>query len=436
MKISVVGLGYVGSVCSAAFAKEGHHVIGVDVDSIKVNLINQGKSPIVEKGLDTLIREGVEANRLEATTDLAYAIANTDLTIIAVGTPSRKNGSLDLRYIEETAKAIGEDLKKKKGYHIVAMRSTVLPRTGQDIVIPLIEKISGKKHGKDFGYASNPEFLRESTAIEDFYHPPFTVVGANDPKVFSIFKELYSFLDAPLFETEIEVAEMIKYASNSWHATKVTFANEIGMICKELGIDSHEVMRIFCEDTKLNISSYYLKPGYAFGGSCLPKDLRAITHKAKELDVITPMMEHIMPSNEWQIRRVYRDFIQPLPSKKVAFLGLSFKADTDDLRESPQLALAEMLIGKGYELFIYDKNVSLAKKEGALKTLLEGDLHHINERLYENLEKTIQKADIIILGNNAKEFKEIPLTYTDKYIVDLVRVIDKKSDKKYQGICW
>ncbi|WP_187647475.1 nucleotide sugar dehydrogenase [Nitrosophilus labii] len=436
MRISVIGLGYVGSVCSAAFAKEGHTVIGVDVDSVKVELINKGKSPIVEKGLGELIKEGVEANRLKATTDLHYAIANSDLTIIAVGTPSQKNGSLDLRYIQDTAVAIGKELQSKNSYHVVTMRSTVLPKTGKDVVISLIEKISGKKHGVDFGYASNPEFLRESSAIEDFYHPPFTVVGAEDLKVFEIFKQLYSFLDAPLFETQIEVAEMIKYASNSWHAAKITFANEIGMICKELEIDSHEVMRIFCEDRKLNISSYYLKPGFAFGGSCLPKDLRAITYKAKELDITIPMMEHIMPSNEWQIKRVYLDFIQPLPSKKVAFLGISFKADTDDLRESPQLALAEMLIGKGYELSIYDKNVLLAKKEGALKTVLESDLQHINIRLNENLEETIEKADIIILGNNSKEFRDIPNRYFHKYIVDLMRIVDKKSKENYQGICW
>jgi len=436
MKISIIGLGYVGAVCSACFAHEGHNVIGVDLDEVKVNLINNAKSPIVEKDLDVFIAEAVAAKRLEATTDLKYAIQNSDITIICVGTPSQNNGELDLAYIEAAAASIGEVLKAKSQYHIVSMRSTVLPGTAKNSVIPVIEKISGKKLGVDFGYVSNPEFLRESTAIADFYQPALTVVGTEDEQSVAIFKELYSFLDSPLYATNIEVAEMMKYASNSWHATKITFANEIGMICKNIGIDSHTVMDIFCEDTKLNISKYYMKPGFAFGGSCLPKDVRAIVHKAKSLDVTTPLLNSLMESNEYQVKRIFSEFIKPLKTRKIAILGLSFKADTDDLRESPVLELAEMLIGKGYDLSIYDKNVMKAREDGANKVLLEGELHHINERLSDDINKITQNSDILVIGNTAQEFKNIEERYPDKYIIDLMRITDKESTDKYAGICW
>ena len=436
MKISVVGLGYVGAVCSACFANEGHEVIGMDIDAVKVDLINQGKAPIVEKDLEDYISRNVKARRLRATTDLKEAIDNSDITIISVGTPSKPNGDIDLKYIKEAAKAIGEKLKEKDTFHIVSMRSTVLPGTGRNVVIPIIEEISGKKAGVDFGYVSNPEFLREGTAIWDFYNPPKTVVGATDERSYKTFRELYSFLNAPYFEVEIEVAEMIKYADNSWHATKVTFANEIGMICKKLGIDSHKVMDVFCADTKLNISPYYLKPGFAFGGSCLPKDVRAITYKAKSLDEQTPLLNSLMPSNEYQIKRVYNEFIKPLKSRKIAVLGLSFKPNTDDLRESPVLELTELLIGKGYKVSIYDPNVMKAKEEGANKALLENELWHINERLSDNLDKIIKENDIILIGNGSKEFKDVPQKYTDKYIIDLMRVTNQPSKNNYIGIAW
>ena len=436
MNISIVGLGYVGAVCSACFSNEGHKVIGVDIDQTKIDIINSGKSPIVEKDLEEYIQKGVNNNLLEATTDLKYAIENTDITIICVGTPSKPNGALELDYIQNAAQSIGEVLKEKKGFHIVSMRSTVLPGTAKEHVLPIIEKVSGKKHTQDFGYVSNPEFLRESTAIYDFYNPPLTVVGSEDKQSMQTFQELYSFLDAQFFETTIEIAEMMKYASNSWHAAKITFANEIGLICKQLGIDSHKVMEIFCADKKLNISSYYMKPGFAFGGSCLPKDVRAITNKAKTLEVETPLLNSLLPSNIMQIRRILTDFIIPLKSKKVAILGISFKAGTDDLRESPILELAEQLIGKGFYLSIYDKNVMKAKKEGANTALLEGPLHHINERLSDDMEAVIEKADILIVGNTSEEFKNIDEKYPNKNIIDLMRISNKESYGKYSGICW
>jgi len=436
MNLSIIGLGYVGTVCSACFAKEGHNVIGVDIDEVKVDLINKGISPIVEKDIDKFVKEAVESKRLKATTDMEYAVKNSDITIIAVGTPSNKNGSLDLKYIKEAAKTVGSILKSKESFHIVSMRSTVLPGTAKNIVIPIIEENSGKKFKEDFGYISNPEFLRESSAVYDFYHPPFTIIGSEDEKSAKVFTELYSFLEAKMFKTEIEVAEMIKYTSNAWHAVKVTFANEIGMVCKEFGIDSHKVMDIFCEDKKLNISSYYMKPGFAFGGSCLPKDVKALSHKAKELDVNLPMIGHVMSSNEWQIERIYRDFISPLHSKKVAVLGLSFKSGTDDLRESPQLALTEKLIGKGYYVKIYDANVLEARKTGANKKLLEGDLHHINERLSDDLNECIETSDILIVGYKFDEVKNLQQKYPNKIIIDLARISDEKSHDNYQGICW
>jgi GDP-mannose 6-dehydrogenase len=436
LRISVVGLGYVGAVCSACFAYEGHDVIGVDLDPVKIDLINKGQSPIVEKDLDKYIKKSVEEKHLQATTDLKFAIENSDITIICVGTPSEINGSLDLRYIEAAAESIGEVLKEKSEYHIVSMRSTVLPGTAKNSVIPIIEKTSGKKLGQDFGYVSNPEFLRESTAIADFYHPALTVVGTEDKQSIEIFKELYSFIDAPLHETNIEVAEMMKYASNAWHATKITFANEIGMICKNVGIDSHKVMDIFCEDTKLNISKYYMRPGFAFGGSCLPKDVRAIVHKAKSLDVTAPLLNSLMTSNHAQVRRILEEFIRPLKTRKIAILGLSFKADTDDLRESPVLELAEMLIGKGYELGIYDRNVVKAKEDGANLALLEGELHHINERLSNNLQKVTENADILVIGNTSEEFRDIEDKFPKKHIIDLMRITKRESGNNYEGICW
>jgi GDP-mannose 6-dehydrogenase len=436
MNLSVIGLGYVGAVCSACFTNEGNNVIGVDIDKVKIDLINNGKSPIVEKDLDEYIKRNVEAGRLKATTDLKYAIENSDITIISVGTPSKSNGDIDLGYIKEAAKSIGEVLKEKNAFHIVSMRSTVLPGTARNVVIPTIEKYSGKKVGVDFGYVSNPEFLRESTAIWDFYNPPKTVIGYSDEKTKETFIKLYDFLNAPLFTTEIEVAEMVKYADNSWHAVKVTFANEIGMIAKKIGIDSHKVMNIFCADTKLNISTYYLKPGFAFGGSCLPKDVKALTYKAKSLDEDTKLLNSLMPSNEYQIDRIIKDFIRPLRKKRIAILGITFKAGTNDLRESPVLELTERLIGKGYIVDIYDPNVLKAKESGADKALLENELWHINERLSNDINKTVENSDIVIIGNKNDEFIKVVQKSYDKKIIDLVRLFDRKSNDKYKGIAW
>ncbi len=429
MKISVVGLGYVGAVSAAVFAHLGHDVIGVDLDRAKVDLINAGRAPIVEKDLDRYIKEGVESGRLRATADIREAILDSEITFVAVGTPSLPNGNIDLRYIRAAAEDIGEALRGKEEFHAVVMRSTVLPGTGKNVVIPAIEKSSGKKAGEGFGYASNPEFLRESSAIEDFFHPPKTVVGPSDKKSAEILRQLYAFLDAPYFEVGIEEAEMVKYADNAWHAVKVTFANEIGIIAKRFGVDSHRVMEVFCADTKLNISCYYLRPGFAFGGSCLPKDVRALTYAARHADAAVAMLESVLPSNEQQIKRVYKEFIAPLKKRRVGVLGISFKAGTDDLRESPILELTETLIGKGYEVEIYDPNLLKAKEGGVLAEYLAAELPHIDSRLRKSMEEVIGRSEIVIIGNANKAYKGLYRRYPQKFFIDVAAIEEKSEDK-------
>lgn len=436
MKISVFGMGYVGAVCSACFVKDGHYVVGVDPQKVKVDLINQGKSPIIEKGLEELIATGISSGRLKAIQDVEVALEETDVSIICVGTPSLKNGSLNLEYIKLVCEQIGKAIKKKKKRHTIVMRSTVLPGTAKDIAIPALEQFSGKKMGKDFGYISNPEFLRESTAIFDFYHPPKTVIGETDEQSGELIASLYSEIEAPLLRTDVATAEMVKYADNAWHAVKVSFANEIGNISKGVGIDGHKVMDIFCQDKKLNLSPYYLKPGFAFGGSCLPKDVRAITSKAKDINISTPLLSSLIASNDEQIELAFNS-IKQTEKKKVAVLGISFKADTDDLRESPLVELVEKMIGKGYHVKIYDKCVSLAKLVGANKEYIMQHIPHVSDLLEDSLEKVIQHGDIVIIGNNSKEFQNISsVIKKDTHIIDLVRINNLEKKPLYDGICW
>ena len=436
MQISVFGMGYVGAVCSACFSSDGHDVLGVDVDPIKIGLVNKGESPIIEKGLKELISAGRKLNKLNATLDAKEAVAKTDVSFICVGTPSQLNGNLDLSYVRKVCEQIGEEIKKKDTFHIVVMRSTVLPGTARDLAIPVLEEMSGKKAGIDFGYASNPEFLRESTAIYDFYNPPKTVIGASDEKTGEILSALYNKLTAPLIMTEVKIAEMVKYADNAWHATKVVFGNEIGNIAKHVGIDGQKVMEIFCQDEKLNLSSYYLRPGFAFGGSCLPKDVRAITYKANSLDIKTPLLSSLMSSNEEQVKRAFV-MIKRTGKKSIGLLGLSFKAETDDLRESPLVDLAELLIGKGYDLKIYDKNVKMASLLGANKDYLVNHIPHISKLITDDLASVQESCDVLVIGNSSKEFLTVEEnSHEEQHILDLVRMSDKTSDKTYQGICW
>jgi len=439
MNVSVFGLGYVGSVSAASFAADGHAVIGVDINADKVASLNEGRSPIVEKGLDQLIRDNTTNGRLRATTDTKEAVAATELSLICVGTPSRKNGSLDLAYLERVCEQIGEALASKAAYHVVVVRSTVLPGTTHGVVIPALERTSGKTYGKDFGVAVNPEFLREGTAIHDFRHPPMTLIGHNYSSDSTPAEALYAKVEAEMVTTSIRTAEMIKYASNTWHALKVCFANEVGNLCKRLDIDSHDVMDIFCRDEKLNLSSYYMKPGFAFGGSCLPKDVRAMQYRAKEVDLDMPVIQAILGSNQMQIQHAI-DLVAESGSKNVGLLGFSFKAGTDDLRESPIVILAEALLGKGYHLTIYDRNVSLARLVGANKDYINKQIPHLSSLLTESIDDVIATCDVIVVGNGSPEFSDaLKRTRPEQTVIDLFRVKNVAREEipaKYTGICW
>jgi len=388
--------------------------------------------------LDELIRENASNGRLRATTSTKAAVDATDLSLICVGTPSRRNGSLDLTYLERVCEQIGEALKDKDRYHVVVVRSTVLPGTTHGVVIPALERTSGKKYGTGFGITVNPEFLREGTAIKDFRQPPMTLVGHNYRSDAQPTEALYTKVDAPLVSTSIRTAEMIKYASNTWHALKVCFANEIGNLCKRLDIDSHDVMDIFCRDEKLNLSSYYMKPGFAFGGSCLPKDVRAMQYRAKEVDLEMPVIQAILGSNELQIRHAI-DMVVETGRKRIGLLGFSFKAGTDDLRESPIVILAEALLGKGYSLCIYDRNVSIARLVGANKEYINKQIPHLSSLLSDSIDEVIEKSEVIVVGNGSPEFAEaLKRTRPDQVVIDLFRLKVNRDDvpAEYTGICW
>ncbi|HZF20000.1 MAG TPA: nucleotide sugar dehydrogenase [Burkholderiales bacterium] len=437
MKISVLGLGYVGAVSAGCLAEEGYEVIGVDPEARKVDLINAGRTPIIEKDIGQIIERQVAAGRLSATTDVAAAVRHTDLLMICVGTPSRGNGDIELTYVKRVCEQIGAALRDHQGAPVVVIRSTMLPGTMHATVIPTLEAHSGKRAGVEFGVCINPEFLREGTAVQDYFNPPKTVIGELNRASGDLLASLYARIDAPLIRTDIETAEMVKYADNAWHALKVGFANEIGTLCKGLELDSHRVMDIFCQDTKLNISRYYLKPGFAFGGSCLPKDLRALLYKAKTVDVSLPILAAILPSNERQIERGVQAVIEQ-GSKRVSVLGLSFKAGTDDLRESPVVELAERLIGKGYDLRIYDSNVRLASIYGANRDYILNRIPHISRLMTESIDEAIDHGDTIVIGNAAPEFGDVPKRLSDRQtLIDFVRVTDSRSVSGiYEGICW
>jgi len=436
MKISIFGIGYVGCVSAACLARAGHDVIGVDVNSTKVDIINSGASPIVEPQINELIHDVVNARKLSATTDSSQAVKATEISLVCVGTPSKPNGSLDLGHIRRVCEQIGAALADKSERHTVVIRSTMLPGSVESVVQTALESTSGKKAGKDFGLCVNPEFLREGTSLKDFYAPPFTLIGAGDEQTMAIVTRLYADIEAPVFTTSIKTAEMVKYVSNCFHALKVSFANEIGNICKELELDSHEVMNVFCADTKLNLSSYYLKPAFAFGGSCLPKDVRAVTYKAKELDVEVPLLTAISITNRLQIERAL-NMVLRTGNKRVGVLGFSFKAGTDDLRESPMVTLIETLIGKGLELVIYDRDVSLARLVGSNREYIEHEIPHIAKLMRGSIDEVLSTADTIVIGNKSEEFRQIESRVRpDQTVIDLVRLFDRPSGNGYQGICW
>lgn len=438
MRISVFGLGYVGCVSAACLAHDGHQVIGVDVNPQKVETIGAGRSPIVEPGLEDLVHEGVYAGRLRTTTHAEEAVIASDVSLICVGTPSNGNGSLGLRFVENVCREIGAALREKRGYHVVVVRSTVLPRTTRQYLLPLLEEYSGRTAGDGFGVAMNPEFLREGSAIRDYYHPSQIVIGELDRRAGDVTQALYDGIDASLVRTTIETAETVKYASNAFHAAKISFANEIGQFCKAHGVDGHEVMDILCQDTRLNISPAYLKPGYAFGGSCLPKDLRALLYRAKEYDIELPLLRGVLQSNQQQIQRGI-EMVERTGRKRVGVVGLSFKAGTDDVRESAVVPLVETLSGRGYHVGIYDEILDLNRLVGANKSFVEQELPHIATMLRPSLEELVDDSEVVVLATSGSVARRVPeLIRSDQVLIDLMGAARGWASEQgaYEGIGW
>ncbi len=437
--ISVFGLGYVGCVSAACLASRGHRVVGVDVNADKMASLQRGTSPIVEAEIGDLTAAVVAAGNLVVTPDAHEAVLATDVSLVCVGTPSAPGGALLTRYLEEVTAEIGAALRDKDGWHVVVYRSTMVPGTCERLLIPLLEDTSGKRAGVDFGVCVNPEFLREGTSVRDFLDPPKTVVGGTDSQSVDTVLGLYAGLPGPCFPVPIKVAEMTKYVDNSFHAMKIGFANEVGAICAALGLDSHAVMDIFVSDTKLNISPAYLRPGFAFGGSCLPKDLRALTHTARSNDVDTPLLANVLASNEVRLRHAV-DLVIADGRRKVGIFGLSFKPGTDDLRESPMLELAERLIGKGFDIKIHDANVIVSRLIGANRSYIDERLPHIGELLVDDVDAVAAHGDVLIVASRDPEVLEaLSRAGSERLIIDLVRLPDagrRREAANYQGIGW
>ncbi len=437
MKISIFGLGYVGTVCAACLTSEGHKVTGVDVNTSKVDRMNSGVASIVEPKVPELFAAGHQQKRLFATTSASEAIMATDVSLVCVGTPSQANGNLDLTYMKRVCEEIGDALRNKPSQHLVVFRSTMLPGTTEDLLTPILELHSGKKAGIGFDVCYNPEFLREGSSVADFYNPPKIVVGERERGVGETLLQLYSGIDAPVIRTSIRVAEMAKYCDNAFHALKVTFANEIGNLCKKMGVDSHDVMSVFCEDRKLNLSPAYLKPGFAFGGSCLPKDLRALVYQAKRFDLESHVLNAIIMSNATQVQLAIQ-MIMGLGKKRIGFLGMAFKPDTDDLRESPLVEVIETLLGKGYSIRIYDRNVSTSRLIGANRRFMEEHIPHLSSLLVESTEVLAAETDVVVVGYKSPDF--IPVFQSlrqDQTVVDLARLAERSTTPaRYEGICW
>jgi GDP-mannose 6-dehydrogenase len=437
--ISVFGLGYVGTVTAACLAHRGHNVIGVDFNLAKVEALQAGRSPIVEPGVGNLIAESHFAGRLHATSDSESAVLNSEISFLCVGTPSLRNGKLDLGHIEPVCREIGQVLKKKNGFHLIVLRSTVLPGTAETIVVPALEKSSGKKLGQDFGVCVNPEFMREGTAVADFLEPAMTVIGAADSKHSGVLREIYKWAPGRIFETSFRSAEMVKYVCNAWHAVKVSFANEVGTLAKELGVDAEALVEIFTADTRLNISSTYLKPGFAFGGSCLPKDVRALNYRAKELDLNLPLFQSILPSNDEHLDRAV-EMVLRTGKKRVGMLGLSFKAATDDLRESPQVQLVKRLVGEGRQIRIWDDNVSLGRLIGSNRQYIEEVIPHIGSLLSTSLPEVLKDAEVVVIATRGLNHNELrAYLRPDHVVIDLVnleRGLRPTTPGDYEGICW
>ena len=438
MKISIFGLGYVGSVTAACLAEAGHEVWGVDVSADKVAMMNAGKSPVIEPRVEDMIARACRQGTLRATTDPMTAVAATELTLVCVGTPSLPNGGTDLSAMLAVCKEIGAALGSKLSHHCVVFRSTVPPGTVRRTLVPALEQASSRIAHSDFDVCMHPEFLREGTAVVDFYEPPFIVIGAETARGADLVAEMYTGLNAPIERTTYEVAEMLKYSCNAFHALKVAFANEIGTLAKSLGVDGHQVMQIFAKDRKLNVSPAYLKPGFAFGGSCLPKDLRSLMYSARQHDLALPLLTSVLESNRLHLDRAFQRILAT-GEKRIGILGLSFKVGTDDLRESPSVALIEILIGKGFQVKIYDPDVMLARLFGANKRFIEQEIPHISCLMSSDLQAVIQESDVIVVSKPSPEFPTALAEYAgDKLIYDLARVSLNGAGGavRYEGICW
>lgn len=435
MNISIFGLGYVGCVSLGCLAKNGHQVIGVDTNPTKVEQINSGKATIIEKDVDIIIADQRSAGRISATTDNHLAVKDSDISIIAVGTPSTDKGHLNLQYIFKVAENIGEALQHKDSFHIIAIRSTIMPGTC-DKFAAIVEKISGKKRNEDFAIVDNPEFLREGTAVKDYYNPPLTLIGSDNRKAAEKVADLYRQLPGEIIITDLKIAEIMKYINNTYHALKISFSNEIGNICSELEIDSHKVMDIFCKDKQLNISSYYFKPGFAYGGSCLPKDLKGLQTLAHDLYIDVPVIDGIHKTNDLQIQRAIK-LIYKYWDKKLGFLGLSFKAGTDDLRNSPTVTIIETLLGKGCDIVIYDKNINMAMLTGTNKEYIDSRIPHLSSLMVSDPGQLINDCQVIVVNTSEPEFVKLVADIDDKIIIDFVRLDDAIISKSnYFGINW
>jgi GDP-mannose 6-dehydrogenase len=439
LSISVFGLGYVGSVTAACFAHKGHRVIGVDVSSAKVQMLASGRTPIVEARMAELVAEGHGAGRLNATGSASEAVCNSDVSFVCVGTPSLRSGKLNLSHVERVAGDIGAALKNKKSHHVVVLRSTLLPGTTESLVIPIFEAASGRRAGAEFTVCYNPEFMREGSAVADFLEPPYTILGARKPEDAAALRQLYHGTPGSVFEIPIAVAEMVKYVSNAFHALKVGFANEIGTLCRHLNVDTQAVATIFASDTRLNISSAYLSPGFAFGGSCLPKDLRALTYRARELDLSLPLLESVLPSNAEHLERSV-GAVLGTRKRKVVMLGLSFKSGTDDLRESPHVQLIKRLLGEGCQVKVWDPQVSLGQIAGSNRQYIEEVIPHIGSLLSTDLKQIVQEAEVVIIGTKSLKKDELAeVLQSTQHVIDLVNLDPARRPDgaaTYQGICW
>ena len=438
MRISVFGLGYVGSVSAACLAGRGHEVIGVDVNPAKVDLVNDGRATVVEERIGELTAGVVQSGALRATGDVREAVMGSEVSLVCVGTPSEPNGSLSTTYLERVAQQIGAAIAERGGWHTVVFRSTMLPGTCLNLLVPILEKSIGGTAGVDFGVAVNPEFLREGTSVRDFFDPPKTVIGELDPASGAVVAELYDGLPGEVFRVPIPTAEAIKYADNAFHGLKIGFANELGAVLQALGVDSHQVMDVFLADRKLNISPAYLRPGFAFGGSCLPKDLRGLVHAAQRADVSVPILAHVLSSNSEHLQRAV-ELVERTGKRRVGLFGLSFKPGTDDLRESPLVELAERLHGKGYDLRIYDANVNISRLLGANREFIETRLPHLAQLLTDSIDEVLEHAEVCVVGTRDPDVLSALPHGDDRLLIDLIHLPDaevRRAESGYHGLAW